>query len=136
MLQFNKEVDYALQWLLALANTKDQEFLSLRLFAKDSHISFLFLQRIAKKLREAEIITAVKGAQGGYRLSRSASKITFKEILSALEGQCALMHCLRVGKVCPKQKICRVHPIFLDINNYLVNYLDKLTLAELLKYEK
>jgi Rrf2 family protein len=87
-------------------------------------------------LREGKIIEAIKGAQGGYKLSRSAKKITFKEFLEALEGKCAVAECLRESCCCNKEKNCQVHPIFLAINDHIISYLDKLTLADLANYGK
>ena len=78
------------------------------------------MQRIAKKLREAKIIEAIKGAQGGYRLSRAPKKITFKEVLEALEGKCAIAECLRASGCCEKEKSCQIHPVFSAINNQLI----------------
>ncbi|HBB20338.1 MAG TPA: Rrf2 family transcriptional regulator [Ruminococcus sp.] len=49
-------------------------------------ISAKYLEQILPLLRHAGIIRSVKGAKGGYTLSRSASKITLAEIIDALDS--------------------------------------------------
>ena len=112
------------------------ELLSLRQFSKDSAISFLFLQRIAKKLREANIIEAVKGAQGGYNLIVNLKKTTIKNVIEAIEGEYAVANCLKTTCHCPKEKTCRSHQIFKVINKHLIEYLDSMSIVELKKYAK
>ncbi len=130
MLQFTKEVDYGLQLVIALAKSEQGELLSLRTFSKDSGISFLFLQRIAKKLKDANIIEAVKGAQGGYILKKNPLKISLKEIVEALEGEYAIVNCLRKKCQCQHEQNCSSVKIFKKINEQLISYLNKTMLAD------
>jgi Rrf2 family cysteine metabolism transcriptional repressor len=48
-------------------------------------ISKIYLEQIFSMLKRGKLVTSVKGAQGGYRLSRPASEISVYDILSALE---------------------------------------------------
>jgi len=130
MLQFTKEVDYGLQLVITLAKGSRGDLLSLRTFSKDSEISFLFLQRIAKKLKDANIIEATKGAQGGYMLKKNPLKISLKEIIEALEGNYAIIHCLRGKCGCKREKKCESRKVFKKINSHLVDYLEKTRLAD------
>lgn len=134
MLQFNKELDYAIQLLLHLLNLKKRELLSLRKFSEGSKISFLFLQRIAKKLRAAKIIEAVKGAHGGYYLAVDPKKITLKNVIEAVEGDYALTGCLKAGCHCVREKECLAKPVFKNINQQMISYLNSQSLASLQKY--
>jgi len=136
MLQFNKEVDYGLQLILALMELKPSELLSLRKFSKDSHISFLFLQRIAKKLREANMIEAVKGAHGGYNLIVKPKKLTIKDVIEAIEGEYAVANCLKSLCHCPKEKTCRSQQVFKVINQHLIEYLDSLSIYDISRKAK
>ncbi|HBF66858.1 MAG TPA: hypothetical protein DDW36_00330 [Candidatus Magasanikbacteria bacterium] len=81
-----KETEYALRLLGAIEEGCSAEPLSLKTFAKDSGISFLFLQRIAAKLKDAGIIRARKGKVGGYWLSRPRTSIHIIDIIEAIEG--------------------------------------------------
>ncbi len=48
-------------------------------------ISKIYLEQVFSLLKRAELVWAIKGAQGGYRLSRAPQEITSLEILQALE---------------------------------------------------
>ncbi|MFZ2189739.1 MAG: Rrf2 family transcriptional regulator [Candidatus Magasanikiibacteriota bacterium] len=132
MLQFTKEVDYGIQLISALTKLKGDDLLSLRNFSKDAKISFLFLQRIAKKLREAKIVKSTKGAQGGYQLDKEFKNLTIKNIVEALEGEYAVTNCLKKGCHCPKEGKCDSQKVFKAVNERLVKYLSELRLSEVI----
>ncbi len=48
-------------------------------------ISKIYLEQVFSLLKRAKLVISVKGAQGGYRLSRPASLITALDIMSAME---------------------------------------------------
>lgn len=132
MLQFTKEVDYSIRLLIALSKFKKEKFLSLHNFSQDSKISFLFLQRIAKKLREAGLIKSIKGAQGGYQLSVDFKKITVKNLVEALEGEYAVVNCLKKGCECSNHACCDSQKVFMEINKKFVSYLKNLKLSQVI----
>ena len=134
MLQFTKEVDYGIQFIFALSSLKKEELLSLRNFSKDTKISFLFLQRIAKKLREAGLVESTKGACGGYRLAIDYKNITVKEIVEALEGEYAVANCLKsnCGCKCDHADTCCSKKVFKAVNDKLKKYLKELKLSDII----
>ncbi len=134
MFQFTKQLDYGLQLTLALLRLKKGELLSLRHFSEDSKISFLFLQRIARSLKQAGIIEANKGAHGGYYLKADPKKLKLKDIVEAVEGEYAVCDCLKNGCHCDKEKNCETRKIFCGFNKEIVNYLSKYSILELTKY--
>ncbi|MBP9732344.1 MAG: Rrf2 family transcriptional regulator [Candidatus Magasanikbacteria bacterium] len=105
MLSISKQTDYAVELILALSKLKESELLSLRVFSKQSTISFLFLQRIAKSLREAGLIESVRGINGGYRLLKPASAISFREVIEAVQGPFAVLACTKREK-CGLEAMC------------------------------
>jgi len=129
----NRQTDYALQFLSALARLKEGESLPLSQFAKKGRVSFLFMQRIVGKLRIAGLVAACKGRSGGYRLSREANLITVLNVAEALEGNMAVVPCLKDGDVsCPHQLVCMTRTNFHTINAYIQQYLKSITLSQLI----
>ena len=49
------------------------------------HISAKYLEQILPQLRQADIIRSVKGAKGGYILTRPPENITLRDVLNALD---------------------------------------------------
>ncbi len=105
MLSISKQTDYAVELILALSKLKEGELLSLRTFSKQSTISFLFLQRIARSLRGAGFIESVRGINGGYRLIRPAHQISFRDVIEAIEGPFGVIACSK-DEVCKLEAIC------------------------------
>jgi Rrf2 family protein len=48
-------------------------------------ISKIYLEQVFSLLKRGEIVTSIKGAQGGYRLTRPPKEISAFDILSAVE---------------------------------------------------
>lgn len=134
MLQFTKETDYGFQLMIALSKLKEGQVLSLRKFSETSGVSFLFLQKVARKLREANLIKSNQGAQGGYSLKKPISKIFLKDIIEAIDGECAVSSCLRSGHECRcmKEGDCDARKIFCKVNDCMINYLGKTKLCDVI----
>ncbi len=105
MFSIGKQTDYAVELIIALSKLTEGELLSLGAFSKQSTISFLFLQRIAKSLREAGLIESVRGINGGYRLLKPASRISFREVIEAVQGPFSVLGCTKGGK-CGLEMVC------------------------------
>ncbi|MGZ8409854.1 MAG: RrF2 family transcriptional regulator [Hyphomicrobium sp.] len=56
--------------------------------AQAIHRSVSYTEALMAQLRRAGLVTAKKGAGGGYVLSRPADRITIAEIFSAFDGPC------------------------------------------------
>ncbi len=48
-------------------------------------ISKIYLEQVFSLLKRGELVTSVKGAQGGYLLSRSPNLVSVMDVLSAVE---------------------------------------------------
>ena len=51
------------------------------------------MSKIMTKLRKDGIVRAVPGVKGGYELSRSASQITFLDVILSTEGRQEMFTC-------------------------------------------
>ena len=132
MIKISKQVDYAFQLIVELAKLKKNASLSLKKFSLQSSISFLFLQKIAKLLREAGIIGSIKGRNGGYMLTKSAEKISVKEVIEAVEGQYNTVDCASSAKCCEKNKKCNMKSGFQIINKQINEYFEHLKVIDIL----
>ncbi len=130
MFQLRKETDYAIQFLKAL-HLRHGRLLSLREAAALTGVSFLFLQKIARKLRQAKIIAAVKGVEGGYRLSGRAADLSLKKIIEVIEGKCGLIACLGSGGVCVKKARCKLKAKMGKVDKKIMKIFKRVKLAEL-----
>ncbi len=126
MVFISKQVDYATQFLIALAHQPAGEFLSVKEFSKKRNISFLFLQKIVRSLRAAGFIESSKGAFGGYRLNVEPSAVSLKNIVEAIEGEYQIAACMKVAHECPITQNClsknSLQKVQVDIISLLEGY--------------
>ena len=129
MFSLNKETDYAIQLLKIIP--KDKKFcVSLKDISKEIGVSFLFLQKIARKLRLAGLIKSTQGINGGYSLTKKQNQISLKDIIVAVEGGCAVLPCYCSGKVCKKSK-CGLKNKMKKINEDVLRVFSKTKLSQL-----
>jgi len=132
-MNISQKTDCGLFLLVQLAKSEDDEAISLKNVAEENGLSFYFLQKVALNLRKAGLIKAVRGKMGGYILVKDPSKIKLIEILEALEGPFALMHCLNHNshiKTCGRENDCQIRGGLGMINDIIYKSLSKYTLKD------
>jgi Rrf2 family protein len=85
------------------------------------------LEQIIPLLKRAELVTAARGAAGGYRLSRDPSEITIGEVVRALEDNLEFVDCLSA----PCGVGCKTLGIWTKIYDAINGALDEISLNEL-----
>lgn len=129
MIKLSKQADYALQLLIALSKLEDGELLGLKKFSKESTISFLFLQKIVRPLRESGLVKSVQGKNGGYMLERDINEVSIKEVIDAVDGQYGLSECVKKG--CVHEQRCGLKTGLDKMNRQIVNYMETLKVSDL-----
>jgi len=77
---------YALAALVTMAQQcHTGEYITVISISEKLGISKIYLEQVFSLLKRGEIVTSIKGAQGGYQLTRSPGQITVYDVLSAIE---------------------------------------------------
>ena len=110
MLKINRQTDYAVRVLLALAKRGEGTRLSSAAIQREMLIPKAFMSRIVAQLSRDGLINTFPGREGGLMLPRSASEITLRDVVEAFEGPILLSECLQVKGEddCPFQSNCPV----------------------------
>lgn len=91
-----------------------------------------FLEQIFVSLRRAELVTAVRGAKGGFTLSRDPGEITVLDVVEALEGPLASSLCDQSrDEGCGKSASCAAAPVWARATRALREVFASTTLASL-----
>ena len=77
---------YALRLMLDIALNSHGAAVPLRDVAQRQEISDKYLEQIVTQLSRAGLVRSVRGAGGGYLLTREPEEYTVGEILRVLEG--------------------------------------------------
>ena len=88
-MRISAKADYAVRAAVELAAAPDHNPVRAELIAGAQSIPLNFLENILAELRNARIVRSQRGADGGYRLARSAEQITIADIIRAVEGPLA-----------------------------------------------
>ena len=121
---------YALHMLIDLAEHPDG-FVSLSEISARQNISKKYLEQIVPLLNKADILLANRGHQGGYRLKDAPETYTLGKILRLTEGGLAPVTCLREGE-CNRTTECASFPVWQGLERVINEYLDSVTLKDLL----
>jgi len=77
---------YGVRAMFELALQSDGAPVSIKSIAERQSISETYLEQLFQKLRQAGLLTSLRGAQGGYLLAKPPGEISVGDILKALEG--------------------------------------------------
>lgn len=125
---------YALRVLVDLAEQGGGGYLPLKAVAERQEISPKYLEQILRLLVGAKLVEGVQGKGGGYRLTRPPQDYTVGEILRLTEGSLAPVACLDCGApACKRASDCRTLPLWTGLDKVVNDYLDRVTLADLMK---
>ncbi|MDD8049117.1 MAG: Rrf2 family transcriptional regulator [Thomasclavelia sp.] len=128
---------YAIRCLVNIGKHSSNDFVSLLDIASEEEISFKYMEKIVNMLKKAGIVEAVRGAKGGYRLSKPTSEITLKDVLTITEGSLACVSCLQDNpNKCPRYKECSTVHVWEGLNNVIDEYLSSITIQDVIDKNK
>ena len=93
-------------------------------------ISLSYLEQLFAKLRRHGLVESTRGPGGGYRLGKLAADISVADIIFAVDEPLDATQC--GGKAnCDNDHRCMTHDLWASLNRHMVDYLDSVSLANL-----
>lgn len=127
---------YALRMMLEFALHPDQ-CTKISQVAQNQQISDKYLEQIVTILNRAGYVKSIRGAQGGYRLTRDPSEYTVGMILRLTEGSLAPVACLEDEEnQCQRADFCATLEVWKKLGNAINDVVDHITLADLVTWQK
>ena len=125
---------YALRVMIDLAEQHTQDRTPLKEIAERQEISQKYIEAIMTLLSKNGFVEAVHGKGGGYKLNKKPEEYKVGDILRLTEGSLSPVACLEKGaEECPRKASCRTLPLWTKLDELVENYLDSVTLADLMK---
>ena len=124
---------YALRLMLDLAIQPGDSAVPLRDVAERQELSDKYLEQIVTQLARGGLVRSVRGAGGGYLLTRTPEEYTVGEILRQLEGNLAPVSCVSGGSCCGRADRCVTLEVWQQIQDAVDGVVDNITLADLVK---
>jgi len=125
---------YALRVMIDLAEHQSEDYVPLKEIAQRQELSEKYLESIIKLLVKANLLRGLRGKGGGYKLTKSPDLYTVGSILRLTEESLAPVSCLEHNaESCPRMAECRTLPLWKGLDTVINNYLDSVTLADLVQ---
>src|SRR5512133_3664836 len=138
MLRINRQTDYAVRVILALANREADARLSSAVIQKEMLIPQTYMPRIVAQLAAAGLVKTFAGRDGGLQLPRPASEITLKDVVEAFEGPMLLSECMQTKDEddCPFQANCPVRTKWGRVQVAMLREMASISFADLAEEAK
>ncbi|MFI0474554.1 SUF system Fe-S cluster assembly regulator [Halomonas sp. HMF6819] len=130
MLKLSRLTDYAAVVMAQIARHPETPHAAADL-AGTVNLPHPTVSKTLKMLVKAGLLTSQRGAQGGYRLARPASKITAADIIAAIEGPVAMTECSHAEGECELAGSCGVSDNWQRVSIALRTLLESVTLSHL-----
>lgn len=127
---------YALRLMLDLANYDTGAPVALKDIAARQEISEKYLEQIISLLNKAGFVRSIRGAQGGYVLTKSLNQYTVGDILRLTEGNLSPVDCVYDnGGSCERGNECITKRVWKQINDAVNNVVDNITLEDMVSWQ-
>ena len=131
MLRINKLSDYATVIMSFMARRPDETYSAAKI-AERLDIAQPTVSKILKLLARGNLLSAQRGANGGYALGRDPGQISIAQIIDAIEGiPLGLTECSSMPGVCTKESSCAIRGNWQTISAAVRRGLEGVTLAEM-----
>ena len=122
--------------MLALARNHGQGSTLLKDIVEREQLPGTYLEQLMVPLRKGGLVQGVRGAKGGYTLSRPPAEISVLGILEALEGPLNLVDCPGGPGCCGHPDTCALHELWGEGAGALNGIYQGVSLAALLERQR
>ncbi len=124
---------YGLRIMTDVAINGKDGCVSLKDIAERQQLSEKYLEQIVLLLSKEGLVKSVRGAKGGYKLTRTPDEITVEDILKATEGSLAPVACAEDNGKCENYCDCVTSFIWTKIYEATIGVVSGITLTDLVE---
>ncbi|MBW2310709.1 MAG: Rrf2 family transcriptional regulator [Deltaproteobacteria bacterium] len=124
---------YSLRAMLDLALNSGDVPVLIKDISFRQGISRGYLEQLFTSLRVAGLVRGIRGARGGFILSRPPAEIKLSEIIQATEGSIAPVACVDDPRLCRKSGECITRDVWIEMKKTCDKVLESLTLQDLIE---
>ncbi len=131
MMELTRKGEYAIRGIVYLASRPMDQVCLLSEIAAAVDVPQTFLAKIFQQFSKIGLVRSYRGTGGGFMLGRAPEKITLLEVVEAVEGPIIPNRCVIGSGECDRSTSCRVHPVWLKVQDQVRATLAETTLKEL-----
>ncbi|HDR05911.1 MAG TPA: Rrf2 family transcriptional regulator [Candidatus Marinimicrobia bacterium] len=131
MLNLTRRTEYGLMAVLHMIDS-GENLVSAKELSEIYNIPKEILAKVLQRMASGDIITAVKGANGGYRLLAKPEKISLSRLIEVIEGPVGIVDCIAGrDKLCHPIRKCTIRNSMAAINQKILAVMNEITLDKL-----
>jgi len=127
----SKTCIYGLRAIILLSSKKQGEYITIRELSDELDISFYFLTKVLQKLTKSNLLESYKGPNGGVKLARASSTITFMDVVLSIDGNTLINECALGLPGCGVLKPCPLHDQWSILKENMLDLMTSINLEEL-----
>lgn len=121
---------YGVKAMVDLAINYGKSPISIKSISSRQNISEYYLEQLFSVLRKSELITSIRGSNGGYILAKAPKDITVYQILEVLEGPIEISNCLE-SDGCNNIDCCATRTVWKKIKESIDSVTTSITLQDI-----
>lgn len=126
---------FAVTAMIDLAMQRGSGPVTLAEISQRQKISLSYLEQLFGKMRRRALVDSVRGPGGGYRLAKDMAQVSVADIILAVDEPIDSTQC--GGKEnCHDGQKCITHDLWTNLDQHIVDYLDAVTLKQLVDEQK
>jgi Rrf2 family iron-sulfur cluster assembly transcriptional regulator len=126
---------FAVTAMIDLAMRQHNGPVTLAGISQRQKISLSYLEQLFGRLRRHELVESTRGPGGGYTLARPMRDVSVADIIFAVDEPLDATHC--GGKQnCHDDGPCMTHELWENLNRKMIEYLDGVSLADLVDQQR
>lgn len=129
-MKMSSKARYGLYVAVELAkNYNSDEYLNVSTLSQATGVTEKYLEQIIALMKKAGIVSATRGASGGYKLTAEPDAITVGQVLRAVEDNLEIVDCLHAE--CSQRGKCVARNLWEKLYHNINSYLDTISLTQL-----
>ena len=130
MLKLTRKVEYALISLRHMQGKSTNSISSTKEIANHYNIPVEILAKTLQHMAKENIIEAINGPRGGYRIEAKLNKINLVEFFEKVEGPLGLSDCFYDAN-CMQIEFCNIRSPIERINNSMINMFRNMSVQDI-----
>lgn len=126
--------EYALRAMSCLALLAEGQALNAAELSTRTAVPQHYLNKVMRKLVQANLVVAARGHGGGFRLARSPKKISYQEVLEVAGYEKRSDSCVFGWGKCRDSQPCPMHESWKKLNDGFVQWAHGTTLEQVRQY--
>lgn len=123
---------YGVKAMFELALNYQGNTVSIKEISEKINVSEYYLEQLFSSLRKAGLIKSIRGAQGGYMLSKTPTEISVADIINVLEGPIEISECIEDEGGCSRTGYCATRLLWIKISDSVNQVINGISLQDML----